>query len=382
MKIVLVLALFIGLLCIAPSEYIFAGQPGSQADALSRDMIERNLGFMDFSELDDALAQAGVGGFSLGETVRRVISGEADISPQGAFRLAVSMFFREISAFSGIMRNILVMAVLSAILKNLTDSFKTAEVGDLGFVVVFALMVVLIFQAFYIGVSAATSMISSLTGIMTASIPVLIALMVFSGNVAAPFVISPTLAFYAHITATVINYVITPLIIVGVVMTIVNCLSERDILKNFAKLIMTTCAWGLGIIAFSFGLVLSLQKIASPIAAHLVGRTARTAVEAVPIVGGVISGAADMVAVWAQAARSGVLVALIIMVGIVCFATVIKLVALVFIFKLTAALIAPICDKRLVECINTVGSFTLLLLGGVATVVCMFMLMAIILLSF
>jgi len=211
---------------------------------------------------------------------------------------------------------------------------------------------------------------------------VFIALLVFSGNLAAPLVISPTLAFYAHITATVINFVITPLIVAGVVMTIVNCLSERDILKNFAKLIMTACAWGLGLIAFSFGMVLSLQKIASPIAANLVGRTARTAVEAVPIVGGVIGGAADMVAVWAQAARSGVLVALIIMVGVVCFATILKLVALVFMFKLTAALIAPVCDKRIVDCVNTVGSFSFLLLGCVATVVSMFMMMTVILLSF
>jgi len=372
-----VLTILIGLIFGISPARAYAGQ-----DALPRDIVERNLEFIDFRALEEALERSGAEEFSFGDMVLRVISGEADISPQGMFRLAAEMFFRELSEFSGIARNILIIAVLSAILKNLTDSFGVAEVGNLGFVVVFALMVVLIFQAFSIGVSAATSMIGNLTAIMTASIPVFIALLVFSGNLAAPLVISPTLAFYAHITATVINFVITPLIVAGVVMTIVNCLSERDILKNFAKLIMTACAWGLGLIAFSFGMVLSLQKIASPIAANLVGRTARTAVEAVPIVGGVIGGAADMVAVWAQAARSGVLVALIIMVGVVCFATILKLVALVFMFKLTAALIAPVCDKRIVDCVNTVGSFSFLLLGCVATVVSMFMMMTVILLSF
>ena len=377
MRSMTVLTILIGLIFGISPARAYAGQ-----DALPRDIVERNLEFIDFRALEEALERSGAEEFSFGDMVLRVISGEADISPQGMFRLAAEMFFRELSEFSGIARNILIIAVLSAILKNLTDSFGVAEVGNLGFVVVFALMVVLIFQAFSIGVSAATSMIGNLTAIMTASIPVFIALLVFSGNLAAPLVISPTLAFYAHITATVINFVITPLIVAGVVMTIVNCLSERDILKNFAKLIMTACAWGLGLIAFSFGMVLSLQKIASPIAANLVGRTARTAVEAVPIVGGVIGGAADMVAVWAQAARSGVLVALIIMVGVVCFATILKLVALVFMFKLTAALIAPVCDKRIVDCVNTVGSFSFLLLGCVATVVSMFMMMTVILLSF
>ncbi|MCL2618075.1 MAG: stage III sporulation protein AE [Defluviitaleaceae bacterium] len=354
----------------------------AQGGLPDRGMIERNLEFLDFGGIDEALARSGAEGVSVLDIAVRVIRGEVDFSPRGLFGLAADMFLRELRQFSGIARNILIIAVLSAILKNLTDSFGVADVGNLGFVVIFALMVVLIFQAFSIGVGAATSMISGLTGIMTAGIPVLIALMVFSGNLAAPLVISPTLAFYAHITAAIINYVLTPLIIAGVVMTVVNCLNERDILKNFAKLIMTACAWSLAAIAFSFGLVLSLQKIASPIASHLVGRTARTAVEAVPIVGSVIGGAADMVAVWALAARSGVLVALIITVGIVCFATVIKLVALVFIFKLTAALIAPICDKRLVDCVNTVGSFLFLLLGCVATVVSMFLMMAVIMLSF
>ena len=351
-------------------------------DIHPREIFERNFEFLDFSQLDEALARSGVRTPSFGEIFLQVIRGEVDLSPIWVVRLAVDVFFGEIAAFSGIMRNILIIAVLSAILKNLTDSFTVAEVGSLGFAVLFALMVVLIFQAFSIGVSAATAMISMLAAIMAASIPVLIALLVFSGNLGAPLVISPTLAFYAHITVIVINYVITPLIVAGVVMTIVNCLSGRDILKNLSELVMTACSWGLKMIAFSFGLVLALQKIASPIAGHLVGRTARTAVETVPIVGSVIGGAADMVAVWAQAARSGVLVALVIIVGVVCFATIMKLVALVFLFKLTAALIAPICDKRLVDCINSVGNFSFLLLGCVATVVCMVLMMAVILLSF
>ena len=356
---------------------VYASQGGLAGEAM-----ERNLDFIDFGALDEALSSHGVQSQPIAELVMQVISGELDFSPQGLLGMLASAFLRELSEFATIARNLLIIAVLSAVLKNLSDSFGAAPVGELGFLVVFALMVVLIFQAFSIGVNAATSMIFTLTSIMTASIPVLIGLLVFSGNLAAPLVFSPTIAFFAHFAVFIINYVLVPLITAGVVMTIVNCLHERDILKNLARLILTSCAWGLGALAFFFTTILSLQKIASPIAGNLLGRTARTAVEAVPIVGGVVGGAADMVGIWAQAARSGVLVALIILVGALCLATLVKLVVLVFMFKLTAALISPICDKRLVDCINSVGSFALLLLGCVATVISMFMLMAVILLSF
>ena len=344
------------------------------------DMVVRQLDLLDFEDIERALGSLdGVPSFR--DTVMSVIQGDIDLSPAGLSILAGEIFLAELSAFTSIMRNIIILAILSAILKNLTDSFKSADVGSLGFYVVFALLVALVFQAFNIGVSAATSMISTISNLMLASIPVLITLLVFSGNIAAPLVISPTLAFYAHISTIIINGIIVPLILTGVAMSMVNTLSERDILKNFVKLISTACGWALGLVAFSFGLILSLQKISSPIMSSLAGRTARTAVGAVPIVGDILGGAADIVGVWANAARSGVLVAIVIMVAIVCFATIIKLVALVFIFKLTAALISPICDKRIVECINSVGDFAFLLLACVATVVTMFILSSVILLQ-
>lgn len=352
------------------------------AGEIAAERMEQQLEFLDFSEIDQALGQLGADVPSFGDTVMRVVRGEIELSPVGLMALGADVFFAEVSAFGLIMRNILIMAVLSAILKNLTDSFKLADVGTLGFYVVFALMVTLVFQAFQVGVGAATTMISNISALMTASIPVFITLLVFSGNLAAPLVISPTLAFYTHITALLINSFIVPLILTGVVMAIVNTLSEREILKHFVKLISSVCGWSLGLAAFSFGLILSVQKLSSPIMSTLIGRTARTAVGSVPVVGDILGGAADMVAVWVLAARSGVLVAIIIVVAVVCFATILKLAALVFILKLTSALISPICDKRIAGCINSVGDFAFLLLACVATIVTMFILAAIILLSF
>ena len=347
---------------------------------ITPEQVRGQLEFLDFRELELALERHAVPSF--GETVVSAIQGELDLSPAGLATLAGDVFLVEVAAFGGMLRNILIIAVLSAILRNVADSFKGADVGGLGFYVVFTLLVALVFQALSIGVSAATDMVLTISGLMAASIPIFITLLVFSGNIAAPMMISPTLAFYAHSATLVINSVIVPLILTGVAMSIVNALSERDILKNFVKLISTACGWGLGLVAFSFGAILSLQKLSSPIMSSLAGQTARSAMEAVPVVGDILGGAADVFGVWVGAARSGVLVAIIVTVAIICFATILKLVALVFVLKLAAALISPICDKRIVECINTVGDFAFLLLACVATIVTMFILSSVILLSF
>ena len=82
------------------------------------------------------------------EAVRKILAGEIDISVKGAAEKMSSVFSREIKAQAGFIKKIIVVALLSALLKNISDSFKEKSVSDLSFFVCYIVLVIFIMSAF------------------------------------------------------------------------------------------------------------------------------------------------------------------------------------------------------------------------------------------
>lgn len=294
----------------------------------------------------------------------------------------LSALFSEVIACAALIRNMLVICVLSALLKNLTESFKNKAVGELGFYVCYVVLVIVLLTAFQTAVDLTRGVITTLAGMMQASIPLLISLLVMSGAAGSAYAFSPALVFAVNAVSVLVGGVIAPLAVLGASVEIVNYLTEKEILKNFAALLKKLCTWSLRGVTVGFAAVLTLQKISAPILNNVVARSAKAAAGAAPVVGDMLAGAWDMVLVWASAVKSGVLVALVVAVAAACAVPLVKLVALIFIFKAAAALAQPVCDERVVKCIDSIAGFSLLLLGCLAAVAAMYVLAVVILLSF
>jgi stage III sporulation protein AE len=188
--------------------------------------------------------------------------------------------------------------------------------------------------------------------------------------------------FAVNVGASLIKNFIVPAIMLGAGIYIVNYLTEHEIIGKFAALIKQAASWALKGIVILFAAVLGLQRVSTPILDNLAMKTARSATGAVPVVGDMLTGAMDTVLGFAQAAKSGMSVAVIISVVMVCALPVMRVLVLVAVYKFIAAAIQPVCDKRICDCIDAIASFTLLLLGAAVSVCVMFLFAVMIMLSF
>jgi stage III sporulation protein AE len=84
---------------------------------------------------------------------------------------------------------------------------------------------------------------------------------------------------------------------------------------------------------------------------------------------------------WSGTIKSAVLVAVIVVIVLMCLPVIIKTAAFAVIYMLTAALIEPICDKRVVSAINTAGSLATLVLAACALSAVSFIFMVMIMIS-
>jgi stage III sporulation protein AE len=163
---------------------------------------------------------------------------------------------------------------------------------------------------------------------------------------------------------------------------IVNFITAKEPLSKFAELIRAIAKWSINAIAVIFLAVLSLQKLSAPILNNIALKTAKAAANAIPVVGGMINGAFDAVLYWGVAAKSGMLVALVVAMTLAVALPVIKILAMLLIYRITSAVVQPISDERVVDCLESIGKSCALILQAGVTVSVMFIVSVVILLAF
>ena len=352
------------------------------ATEIDQDLLQRQMNMVDFSVVDSVINKATSENIDIRELVMKAIRGELDFSFSNMWNWIYINFFNEIYQHITLMRNLIVISFLSAILKNLTASLKETAVSELGFYTSYIVLIMIVFSTFNDAVVVVRSLIGELIALMQASVPLMVSLVYLSGNFTSAYALNPLILFATNILSFAISSYIVPVIVLAAMLQMINHLSNRDILDKFSALIEKIVSFLLKASATAFIALLSLQGLTAPILNNTINKTAKVAINAVPVVGEVLTGTVDMVMAYSNALKGGTMAGLLIIIIVMCALPILKLLILVLIYKFTAALIQPICDSRVVKCLDTVGSFVLLLLGAAVTVAIMFVFSVIVMLSF
>jgi stage III sporulation protein AE len=349
--------------------------------AASLPEADARLDLYDFSPVESVLSGSGAG-FSIADLAERAVTGRLELSPEAITQQAGDIFFSGLRESNALLRNLLIIALLSAFLKVMTESFKSHAVGELGFYVCFIVLVMLVCASFSVAAGAIRDLVLLLCAVMEAALPLIVSLLVMSGSVSGAYAFHPLLVFAINAISFAMRDLFTPFIMLAASAEIVNCISEKEILNRFCALMKLVCGWGLKVAGFLFVSALSLQRLSAPLISGLAGKAAKAALGAVPVVGQALNGAADLVAYWAGVTKSGVMLAVIIGILILCAVPVLKTLAMILIYKFAAAAVQPICDPRMVKCLDTAGSYMALLLGAGVLVCVMFTISALVVMSF
>jgi stage III sporulation protein AE len=348
--------------------------PGAASPA-DPGLASSQLDMFDFKELDSTT------GIDFKDLIVKAVSGQLDLSLSNLGKRAAGILFHEITDNWRLIRNLMVIVVLCAVLQNLTDSFKNKGVGELGFYVGYMALVMVLFASFTNTIGIMTGVVKAMSDIMAAAIPIALGLLAISGSLSSASMFSPLFAFVIEALTLFVRHLLTPMLIFSTGLEIVNFLTEKKPLSNFAELIRKIADWSIKTIAVVFLAVLSIQRLSAPILNNVAMKTAKSAANAIPVVGGMISGAFDAVVYWGQAAKSGMLVALVIALVIAVSVPILKILAMLIIYKLTAAIVQPISDERIVDCLTSIGKSCALILQAGVTVAVMFIVSVVVLLA-
>lgn len=311
---------------------------------------------MDFTDIDrmmeDLFPQERM---EFADAVRQIMIGNTDVG-----RDAIKEMLREriLGAWEVNRKSILyliLLAIASAVFIGFSDIFQTRQVSQISFYMIYLLVMGICLASFQAASEWMANGVHTLTGFMKVLYPVYFAAVtVAKGSISS-------LAFYhlAIILIVVIEELLLHLIVPGihmyVIIRVMNSLQSEDYLSKFAELLETAIGWGLKTLMGGMIGLNVIQGMLGP-AIDTVKRSAVTrGMEMVPGVGDLLGGTAEVALGTAVLIKNSIGIVGMFLCLVLCLAPLLQLAMITLGYKLAAALVQPVSDKRIIECISGVG---------------------------
>ena len=132
--------------------------------------------------------------------------------------------------------------------------------------------------------------VKTITYTMEILLPVLIALLISMGQVASGTIMSPLLLTSVTIFQAIIKNIILPAIFVSTVLSLINCLTEKDYVNQLSRFIRQVALFAAGLIMTLMSGIIAVQGLIAKTSDGLLIGTAKYSLDAfIPIVGGFTS---------------------------------------------------------------------------------------------
>ena len=218
------------------------------------------------------------------------------------------------------------------------------------------MIVTLIMTNFASIISTIKEAIQNLVGFSNCLIPLLMTLMLATGNITTVGVIEPVLMFIITFIGNMISGILLPLVLISTALSIISKVSDRVQVNKIAKFMKSSVVWVLGIALTLFVGVVSLEGSLTSGVDGITAKTAKSMVSSViPVVGKILGDAVDTVLGCGIILKNAVgIVGVVIIIGI-CIVPIIKLSILTFSYKLLSSFCEPIADGKIVSLLEQIG---------------------------
>lgn len=373
MQRVLVSFVFVILFLCGTTTPVFAegevpAQPIEKVELLHEIDLSQMRGFLE--QLDSDVQKA-MPEFSLVRTFEDLKSGKLSLKPENLGRTLLTLLGQQILGTAPLIGKLLILAVLGAVLGQLQSAFdgsaaKTARV--MTYLVLLSLAITTFKEALVI----ATGTIDQMVGLMQTMFPVILTLLITMGNLTSAALFKPLILGSLTVLATIIKTVILPLFFLAAVIKLFNQISEQFKLSKLAGLFEFAGKLSIGIIMTVFIGVMTVQGVTGGVADSVVFRTAKYSADLIPVVGKFFKDAVELVITSGLLLKNAVGIVALLAIIVICLGPLIKILAMIFVFRLSAALIEPLGEKSLADCLQEMSKSLVFVLVSLASVAIMF----------
>lgn len=334
-------------------------ETASQEDILKSQ--QDNLNISSFIKEAQKYTQDNFEDLDIGQVFSSAITGNID--NKMIINAVIKLIGKEVIDCITVLGSIIVIIIIHSILKSVSEGLENKAISQITYYVQYILIVTLVMANFADILSMVRTSINSLVGFMNSLIPLLITLMLTTGNIASAGIIEPIILFIITFIGNFITTVLIPFVLIANVLGIVSKVSSKIQIDKLSKFFNSTVVWVLGIVLTIFVGVLSVEGSLSSTVDGITAKTAKAAVtNFIPVVGKILGDAVDTVIGCSNVLKNAVGIIGVIIIICICIGPVIKLAVLMALYYLAGAICQPIADEKIVKLLEQMGdTFKMLL---------------------
>ena len=317
--------------------------------------IEEILGNLDFSSLDVFLNEHMRTKINLEELIARIsVDGIGAINGESLSMMVFDTFLYELSVARPIFLKMLLFSVLFSVFQRVLTT-KNKYISNMGFLLIYGTMMILLMQSFFLVKDISLDGINALTTFLNALIPTYAGILVFSGNAVSGAFFYEIAFGVIYLLEYVIRVFMIPIIHIFVLVLFMNQLFDEDKLSKLADLmekavkIMLKAAFG-GVIGMGV-----IQSLLTPAKDRVTGNMILQGMSAIPGVGNTLGSAGEIILSCGMLIKNSVGVVALVILVFVAVGPVIKIGCFWVMYHLLSAVLQPIADKRVTECVSAVA---------------------------
>jgi len=309
--------------------------------------------------------------FSLSKTFEDLKSGKFTLSPKEFSQNILKAMLKEIVTNAPLIAKLLILAVLCAVINQLQLAFS-GSVAKTAQMLVYLVLLGIAITSFKIALDVGSKAIDNMVSFMQATLPVMYAILLAMGNLTSAALFKPIVLGSLVFLASVVKSVVLPLFFFGIVLRLFNSISEQFRLSKLASLLEFVGKFSIGAVMTIFIGIMSVEGVTGGVADGVALRTVKYSADLIPVVGKFFKDAVELVASSGLLLKNALGLVSLLAIVIITLAPVIKIIAMMFTFKISAALVEPLGEKKLADCLQDMSKGLLYIFTAVAAVAIMF----------
>lgn len=282
---------------------------------------------------------------SFGDLVMRLISGDGFDAGE-LLEFAGKLFFGQWASNQAILMQILLLVVGFAVLKNFAEVFDKSYISNVCFLLIYCLLMVLLMKSLLILNVIVGDTITTVIDFMTAFIPVFATTMILVNGDATAVGFYQMGFLIVYLLQWILGYFLVPFVKVYVIFGLLNYTLEEERFSKLTELLESAVSWVLKVLTSVVLGVSIIKNAIAPLADSFTRATLRKSLAFIPGIGSTLTAASDLFLASGSIIRNGVGMAAVVVLVLLCLTPLVKIGCMTFLYRVLAALVEPLADRR------------------------------------
>lgn len=317
----------------------------------------------DFTEIDKVMGNET--DFDFESSLREIISGDFENGFGNILDMLLNNLFGELRTEKNVIIKIIVIGLVAALFSNITGGILFGKISETGFYITYMSLVVCVITGYSVVAELVKRTMEKLSVLMEAITPVYILSIGFSTGKSSATGFYQIIIIVISIIEKVLLKFVIPLIYMYMILNVINNMMDGKMFTKSCELIKIITEWILKtIMSFVIGINI-IRSLINPIVDSLKMGTMWKVLQSIPGVGNSLNPISSIVVASGTLIKNGIGITSMMAIIVVCFVPIVKTALISISYKAVGAILEPVSDKRIVNCLNGVYESIVLLMKTV-----------------